>query len=262
MQHFDPENPIILQTDASRFAIAGIVNQYDGFGVLRPVSFYSRKCSPAEQNYDTYDRELLAIVESFKHWRHYLEGARHQVLVHCNHKNLEYFLTSKTLSRRQACWAETLSSYNFAIEHLEGAKNSADGPNRRPDYEQGYEQPVGQLLGKGRATLAATLKTLSEMLVEESLFADIRKAQKDDQMAIDVRAVMQLQSEETSEWQVSDGNLTFRRRIYVPNGETLRTRVITIAHDALESGHFGILRTAERLSRDFYWLSLDQDIQK
>ena len=47
-QHFDPQKPIILQTDASGFAIAGILNQYDGFGILRPVNFYSRKCSPAE----------------------------------------------------------------------------------------------------------------------------------------------------------------------------------------------------------------------
>ena len=61
LQHFNPEKPIILQTDASGFAIAGILNQYDGFGVLRPTSFYSRKCPPAEQNYDTYDRELLAL---------------------------------------------------------------------------------------------------------------------------------------------------------------------------------------------------------
>ena len=113
LQHFDPAKPIILQTDASGFAIAGILNQYDRFGVLRPTSFYSRKCTPAEQNYDTDDRELLAIVESFKHWRHYLEGAHHQILVQCDQKNLEYFTTTKMLSRRQARWSEILSSYDF-----------------------------------------------------------------------------------------------------------------------------------------------------
>jgi hypothetical protein len=81
LQHFDPAKPIILQTDGSGFAIAGILNQYDGFGTLRPVNFYSRKCSPAEQNYDMYDRVLLAIVETMKQWQHYLEGANHKVLV-------------------------------------------------------------------------------------------------------------------------------------------------------------------------------------
>lgn len=120
LQHFDPAKPIILQTDASGFAIAGILNQYDGFGTLRPVTFYSRKCSPAKQNYNTYDRELLAIVETMKQWRHYLEGVNHKVLVQCDQKNLEYFQTSKVHSRRQARWAEILSSYNFVIKHLEG----------------------------------------------------------------------------------------------------------------------------------------------
>ena len=87
--------------DASGSSSAGILNQYDGFGVLRPVNCYSKKCSSAKQNYDTYDRELLAIVETLTQWRHYLEGANHKVVIKCNHKNLEYFQTSKVLSRRQ-----------------------------------------------------------------------------------------------------------------------------------------------------------------
>jgi hypothetical protein len=97
-QHFDPTKPINLQTDTSGFAIAGILNRYEGFGTCRPVNFYSRKCSPAEQNYDTYDRELLAIVEMMKQWRHYLEGTNHKVFIQCDYKNLEYFQTSKVLS--------------------------------------------------------------------------------------------------------------------------------------------------------------------
>jgi hypothetical protein len=56
-QDFDSAKPIILQMDASGLAIAGCLNQNDVFGVLRPVNFYSRMCSPAEQNYNTYDWE-------------------------------------------------------------------------------------------------------------------------------------------------------------------------------------------------------------
>jgi hypothetical protein len=149
---FDAEKPITLQTDASGFAIAGILNQFDGFGVLRPTSFYSRKCSPAEQNYDTYDRELLAIVASMKQWRHHLEGARYKILIQCDHKNLVYFQTTKVLSRRQARWAEILSAYDFTIEHLDGTKNPADGPSRRPDYEEGYERPSARLLATSTST--------------------------------------------------------------------------------------------------------------
>jgi hypothetical protein len=98
LQHFDRAKPINLQTEARGFAIAGILNQYDGFRTLRPINIYSRKCSPAARNYNMYDRELLAIVEMMKQLRHYLEGANHQVLIQCDHKNLEYFQTTKVLS--------------------------------------------------------------------------------------------------------------------------------------------------------------------
>jgi hypothetical protein len=91
-----------------------------------------------------YNRELLAIVETMKQWRHYLEGANHKILIECDHKNLEYFHMSTVRSRRQARWAEILSSYDFVIEHLEGKKNPADEPSRRPDYEIGYERPTAQ----------------------------------------------------------------------------------------------------------------------
>jgi len=53
--------------DRSGFAIARILNQYNIFGIHRVVNFYSQKCSPAEQNHDTYDLELIAIVEKLKH---------------------------------------------------------------------------------------------------------------------------------------------------------------------------------------------------
>jgi hypothetical protein len=63
LQLFDLDKPIIFSTHARAFATVGILNQHVVFRVLRPLDFYSRKCSPQEQNYNTYDRELLAIVE-------------------------------------------------------------------------------------------------------------------------------------------------------------------------------------------------------
>ena len=53
LQHFNPQKHIIMQSDASGFAISGILPQYDGFGILPQVNFYSRKCPPAEQNFHT-----------------------------------------------------------------------------------------------------------------------------------------------------------------------------------------------------------------
>jgi hypothetical protein len=282
LQHFDPEKPITLQTDASGFAIAGILNQFDGFGVLRPTSFYSRKCTPAEQNYDTYDRELLAIVVAMKQWRHHLEGARYKILIQCDHKNLEYFQTSKVLSRRQARWAEILSAYDFKIEHLEGTKNPADGPSRRPDYEQGYERPSARLLATAsHQYLFANAVEIEP--IEKDLFAEIIEAQKTDRLATDsLRKLAGTEEDhvmqeagsvgghvtgnvtepisDEHDWAVSAGALTYEGRVYVPEG--LRSKVTALHHDNPESGHFGALKTAELVSRNFYWPALPTSVRQ
>ena len=62
--------PIRLETDASGKAIGGVLYQQDKEINWRPISYYLRKMLPAERNYETYDVELLAIVEGFKTWRH------------------------------------------------------------------------------------------------------------------------------------------------------------------------------------------------
>ena len=68
--HFDKDLPITVETNASDFAIAGVLLQLHSDG-LQPVSFFLRKLRGAELNYDTHDKELLAIVECLKGWRHF-----------------------------------------------------------------------------------------------------------------------------------------------------------------------------------------------
>ena len=88
---------------------------------------------------------MLAIVESMRHWRHYLEGARHPIQVLSDHKNLTTFMSTKVLNRRQARWAELLADYDFVLIHTPGKRNPADGPSRRPDYAEN-SLPIGSLI--------------------------------------------------------------------------------------------------------------------
>jgi hypothetical protein len=78
---------------------------------------------------------LLAIVECFKHWRHYLEGSCCLIRVQTDYANLTYFFTTKTLNARQARWAELLAAYDFVIEYKLGRLNPADALLRRWDYK-------------------------------------------------------------------------------------------------------------------------------
>ena len=127
LHHFDPERHIRIETDASGYTIGGVLSQLtsDDSGRWHPVAFFSRKMIPAETRYETHDGELLAIVEAFKTWRHYLEGSRHEVLVLTDHNNLRRFMDTKNLSSRQVCWAQELSRYHFRINYHQGKTNGA-----------------------------------------------------------------------------------------------------------------------------------------
>jgi len=58
-----------------------------------------------------------------------------QILVYTDHKNLEYFNTTKTLNHRQHRWAEFLQLFNFKVIYREGRLNEkADALSRRRDY--------------------------------------------------------------------------------------------------------------------------------
>jgi len=78
---------------------------------------------------------MLAVVSAFKEWRRYLEGARFQIIVYTDHKNLEYFATAKVLNWRQARWTQELAGYDFKIVYRPGTQNGKpDALSRRPEY--------------------------------------------------------------------------------------------------------------------------------
>src|SRR5690606_25868646 len=91
--------------------------------------------TPAQMNYPIYDKELLTIVACFKKWRVYLEGSSHKVTVLTDHKNLEYFTTTKVLKRQQARWSEFLALFDFNISYTTGTTNrKADMLSRNPEF--------------------------------------------------------------------------------------------------------------------------------
>jgi transposase InsO family protein len=135
LQHPDEDKPFIVECDASDYGIGGVLSQYNDKGDLKPVAFYSRQMNPAERNYEIYDKELLAVHECFKEWRHFLQGGKYQVTVLTDHKNLQYFMTTKQLTRRQARWALFFGEFDFVLTHRPGSRNGkADILSRRPDY--------------------------------------------------------------------------------------------------------------------------------
>ena len=66
------------------------------------VAFHSHTFTVVELNYNTHDKELLAIYKAFKIWQHYLEGPTYIINIVTDYKNLEYFSTTKMLIQKQA----------------------------------------------------------------------------------------------------------------------------------------------------------------
>ena len=119
LTHWRPDLPIIVETDASNYALAAILSVQESNGDVHPIAFHSRTFSTTELNYDVHNKELLAIFDAFKVWQHYLEGSTFPIDVVTDHKNLKYFLTTKILSWCQARWSEFLSGFNMVIRfHL------------------------------------------------------------------------------------------------------------------------------------------------
>ena len=134
LRHFDPERPSKIETDASDRALGAIYSQKFENGLWHPVAFHSRAFKGAEERYGTPDKEMYAIVEAFRRWRHYLEGSKHAIEVWTDHHNLQSFMKQPRLNGRQARWCYELCPFDFVIRYKPGAANPADAPSRRPDY--------------------------------------------------------------------------------------------------------------------------------
>ncbi len=120
LTHWVPDWLLVVETDVSNYTIAAILFIYLEDGEIHPIAFLSWSLHNAELNYDTHDKELLAIFEAFKYWHHYLEGSADPIDVITDHKNLEYFSTTKILTQRQVQWSEYLSQFNLVIRFQPG----------------------------------------------------------------------------------------------------------------------------------------------
>ncbi|KAJ1592544.1 hypothetical protein NDA15_005270 [Ustilago hordei] len=149
LQHFDYHLPTRLETDASDFAIAGVLKQ-EHEGRWHPVAFYSRKMSSAEKNYEIHDKELLAVVACLTQWRHMLAGLPNQLVILTDHEALKYFKSQRRITGRQARWAILLADFDFILQYRPGDKGGEpDALTRRTDMQPAGEEQdhnVRQLL--------------------------------------------------------------------------------------------------------------------
>ena len=295
LAHPDPQRQWIVQTDASNVAIGGVLSQKQDDDTVRPVAFWSHKLGRAARNYSATERELMAIVEAVKHWRVYLHGSPHPVLLRSDHKPLVYLNGKAELGMRLSRWMEQLCDLTFEIGYVKGKDNAAaDALSRRSDYETDEKAAEPSLMkvrlmsvtssrsmrspwrvhggwmDESIVVLAAAKKATKQsqpatpaagpptetQLQVESLLDDMRAAAvKDEKYQLLLKG-----NDEHDKLQRRDG-LVYSRSgaVYVPNDRRLKTRLLELAHDAV--GHFGRARTVERLSRHCVWTGMTSEVE-
>ena len=100
LTHWISDVQLIVETNTLDYALTAILSIINKDNEVHPVAFHSHTFTAVELNSDTHDKELLAIFEAFKIWWYYLEGLVYSINVVTDHKNLEYFSTTKVLTQR------------------------------------------------------------------------------------------------------------------------------------------------------------------
>lgn len=268
--HADPLKPYIMEADASDFALGAVLSQVADDERLHPIAFHSRKFTAPEINYEVHDKELLAIEDSFEEWREYLEGSPHQITVYTDHRNLQYFQQARVLNRRQARWSQFLARFNFVIKYRPGKQQAvSDALSRRMYMAPSKGDPVFDLqeqvlLGPDRLQLL-TARTYHAP-EDTSIMGRTKLALTTDPLAQDIMAHIQgiggTNTRQDYELFSTHEGLLFRNGLlYIPAGP-LRLQIMQARHDTRLAGHFGVAKSVELISRDYWWPQLRRDVEE
>ena len=287
LHHFNPSLPPIVKTDTSNYTIASILLLHTDDSDVHPVTFFSCTLMGAELNYDTHDKELLAIFHTFKTWCHYLGSPHHTTDVVMDHKNLEYFSSTKTLTRHQARWSQYLSAFNMIIcfhpgklgEKPDSLTHRADYYLKREDRDFTLANPQNlcpiftqeQLtislcttLLRPLAIKAASLTNIPIPLIDSAaLIEDIKASYKHNTITQRKYALCINGMPSPCYTLSSSGLLLLNSCVYIPDHHPdcghLRTCVLQEKHNHPTAGHFSFNKTLELLQCDYLWPSLHCD---
>ena len=266
------DRSFILDTDASGFAISGVLSQCDDENKEHPVSYYSRTLSRPERNYSTTRRELLAVLDSLQHFRIYLVG--HHFLLRTDHASIKWLTNFKDATGQNARWQERLAEFEYEIQHRPGRFHSnADTLSRLCADKVNVEE--ANAVDVEPAFLPPTLQT------------KLAQAQRDDKVIGIVYAWVQsgqrpanheaghLSRELRVYWAKFNLLLRDRQILYLKQfdetTETYASKAIVPASLHLDvvramhaqpgaGGHFSAKKTIAKVTARFFWIGLQQDV--
>ena len=131
----------IIEVDASKVAVGGVLLQEQHDGVIKPVSYCSYALSPPQQNWETYSQETFALVLAVRKWHMYLFG--NKFTFRSDHDPLKSIRNKKDPRGKIANWLMELEEYDYDIQHIKGTDNTKAGCLSRSGTTT--EPPAGRL---------------------------------------------------------------------------------------------------------------------
>ncbi|KAN0022925.1 hypothetical protein ACTFIU_005666 [Dictyostelium citrinum] len=261
----------VIESDVSNNGIGGVMLQ-DG----KPVCFYSRSLNDAEKKYSVTEKECLAVVECVKYFKSYINGRK--VTIITDHQPLKYILTGK-FTDRIVKWSMLLQEVDFQIVYRPGKENFlADTLSRYPSGNGGsldLDIPVYTVtsVSSNEELLEFSKECIERELNKEPFCKAMREYLDNGSLPEEpgIGREILLESEfycvmddylcrGTKHIQSSRKSKFTGFQIVIP--KTMIVMVLKMFHECkLLGGHFGFIKTLNKIKERFYWRGMIKDIK-
>lgn len=241
---YNPNRETELHTDASSHGFGAVLLQKQEDNKWHPVSYYSRRTTPAESKYHSFELETLAVIYALRRFRVYVEGRPFRIVTDCN--SFAQTLSKKTLNPRIARWALELENYNYTIIHRKGTDMGHVDALSRP--------PLASLIYEHDSDLH------SLFVQNDDIDFYLHATQSRDPVLTGIR--QQLQTKDVDPYEMSNG-LVYRRMsqghlaLCVPF--EMETHVIRLIHEKI--GHLAKDKCYDQISLHYWFPSMHRKIQ-
>lgn len=258
--HFNPDIPLILSTDASNHAIAGVLSHKFSDNSIKPIAFISRALSKTEQNYSTIEKEALAIIFSVTKLKQYLLG-NHFTLKTDHKPLLAIFGENRGLplmaAARMQRWALSLSGFNYSIEYIKGISNDADHLSRMPQNvksQNNVENSYINFIEKENSS-QLNFKNIAIETRRDPILSKLSHAIQNGTVEELTEPSFESFRNKASELTVEYDCILWGYRTVIP--QKFRQQLLVELH----SSHLGIVKTKALARSYIWWPKIDSDIE-